>query len=137
MDLVIDANVVISALISSEGKTSELIFSNMLNLFAPDMLFDELGEHKKEILLKSGLSADDFVSAFSLLRSRIGVVPVLEFKQYLLQAKIVCPDEGDIEYFAVAIRLGCPIWSEDKALKKQDVVKVLNTSELLKLVSFI
>ena len=37
-----------------------------------------------------------------------------------------------VKYFALALKLNCPIWSEDKALKKQSKVKVYSTSELLK-----
>ena len=49
MELVIDANVIISALISSSGKTAEMLFSDRLKLYAPEYLMDEISKHKKEI----------------------------------------------------------------------------------------
>ncbi len=47
------------------------------------------------------------------------------------QAKSICPDPDDIQYFALALKLGCPIWSNDKALKEQNTVEVISTGELI------
>ncbi len=63
---------------------------------------------------------------------RVEFVPIAEFKDFLNEAKLVCPDPDDIEYFALALKLGCPIWSNDKALKKQASIKIFSTSELIK-----
>ncbi len=69
--------------------------------------------------------------ALSLISSRISFAPFLEFKQCLSKAKEICLDANNTEYFALALKLGCAVWSEDKTLKKQDLVKVIGTSELL------
>ena len=50
MDIVIDANVFLSALISPGGKTCEMLFNDRLKLFAPEWLLEEFEEHKQEIL---------------------------------------------------------------------------------------
>jgi len=36
------------------------------------------------------------------------------------------------EYLALELKLNCPIWSEDKRLKKQTLVKIINTIELIR-----
>lgn len=131
MDLVIDANVVISCLISFSNKTSELFFSESFRLFAPEYLKAEIEKYKGEIMAKS--SAVDVDLAFTVLCSRIIFIPFFDFEKYLPQAISVCPDPKDVEYFAVALKFGCPIWSNDKALKKQGEVKVFSTTELLQL----
>ena len=64
MDVVVDANIVISALVK-RGYTLELMFSEDLRMFAPEFLIEELLEHKDEILLKSGLS---YMSLINILR---------------------------------------------------------------------
>ena len=56
-----------------------------------------------------------------------------DIKEFFKEACKISPDSDDIEYFALALKLNCPIWSEDKALKKQSIVKVYSTSELIKL----
>ena len=133
MELVIDANEVISALISFSGKIAELIFSVKFRLFAPEYLIDEINEHKGEILQKSALSNEELDILLSLIFLNIEFVPFSEFEKFMEEASRTCPDPDDTEYFALALKLGCPIWSEDKLLKKQDRIKVLATSELLSL----
>lgn len=132
MELVIDANVFFSALISTGGKTHKLLFSEELILFAPEFLTEEAKKHELEITKKSGLSKTNFALAISLISSKIRFVPFSEFKPFLAKAKEISPDVNDTEYFAVALKHGCGIWSNDKALKKQDEVKVVSTIELLK-----
>ncbi len=45
-------------------------------------------------------------------------------------AEEISPDKDDVLYFALALRLDCAIWSNDKALKGQSVVAILNTKEV-------
>ncbi len=52
MDLIIDANILMSALISNYGKNFDLIFNERLSLFAPEFLFEEIKKHKGEIIEK-------------------------------------------------------------------------------------
>ena len=51
------------------------------------------------------------------------------------EAKEISPDPDDVPYLALALKLGCAIWSNDKELKKQSVVKVYNTQEILQLLN--
>lgn len=60
MQLVIDANIIISALIASQGKTADLVFSNKLTLIAPEYLGVEIKRYKEEICRKAGYSSEDF-----------------------------------------------------------------------------
>ncbi|HIJ03011.1 TPA: hypothetical protein HA369_01700 [Candidatus Woesearchaeota archaeon] len=53
MKLVIDANIIISALIATEGKTIELIYNDSIKLFAPEYLFEETKKHEGEIAIKA------------------------------------------------------------------------------------
>lgn len=131
MELVIDANVIFSALISTGGKTCDLLFSDEISLFAPEFLKEEFEKHKQEILLKSKLAEVDFELALSLIFSRIKIIPGSEFGSFIQQAKEVCPDPNDAEYFALALKQGCPIWSNDKELKNQKNIKIYSTQELL------
>ena len=81
---------------------------------------------------KAGINIGEFGFLERMLQWRIEFVPVEEFKDFLKEAELTCPDPDDIEYFALALKLNCPIWSEDIRLKKQSKVKVFSTSELLK-----
>jgi len=131
MNLVIDANILMSALISTEGKTFDLIFNENFNLVAPKFLMDEINKYKKEILSKSGLSEKDFMAVFSSISGKINIVPKNDSEDFVEKAKQISPDKNDAEYFAIALKLNCAIWSNDKRLKEQDKVKVYSTKELI------
>jgi predicted nucleic acid-binding protein len=130
--LVVDANIVISVLISS-GKKQDLLFSDEISAVSPDWLLFEIGKHWSDILKKSGLSEEDMMSAFAFVREQIETFSLDKISDKFTEAKEVCPHLSDVEYFALALKLNCAIWSEDKELKRQDKVKVLNTKELSKL----
>lgn len=131
VDLVIDANVVISALIAPKGKTLDLIFSDRFRLFAPKFLFEEIHKHEDEISDKSGLTLQEIDTVLTLVSVKIMIVQKEEFTMFLDQAKLISPDPDDEEYFALALRLDAAIWSQDKKLKKQDTVKIFTTTDLL------
>ena len=133
MELIIDANIVISALISWNGKTRDLIFLKDFSLFAPEYLFEEVEKYKTIILKKSKLDEESFNLALSLIFSKIKLIPFSEFKSLLNKAKDICPDPNDEEYLALALSKNIPIWSNDKKLKNQNKVKVYNTTELLEM----
>ncbi len=130
MELVVDANIIISTLVSFSGKTSEMLFSDKLILYAPEYLLDEIGKHKKEISEKSGLSSKEINLLLSLIALNIKLVPFSEFKDFIKKASEICPDPNDVEYFALALKLNCSLWSNDSRLKKSSL-KVLTTSEIL------
>ncbi len=134
MNFVIDANIIISALLSTEGKTFDLIFNDKLRLFAPKFLLEEIKKHKAEILKKSGLEDNQLNIVIELVSSKIDFVPKQDFKVFIGEAKRVSPDPNDAEYFALALKLNCSIWSNDKKLKNQDEVKVYSTGDLLKII---
>ena len=131
MELIIDANVLISALISPEGKTREIIFAYDIKFYAPEFLFIEIDEHKEEILKKSRLSDDEFGLALNLLKTRIILVPFTDFRKFISRAIRASPDVDDIEYFALALSEDIIIWTDDKDLKKQTKVKIISTTELI------
>lgn len=132
-ELIIDANILMSALVATSGKTYDLIFSERIKLFSPEFLLEEFENHKKEILEKSKLSDADFKLFLSLISAEIEFVSRTEFEKYIPNASEFTPDSDDTEYFALAMKLKCALWSNDKALKNQDKIKVYNTKELLEI----
>lgn len=113
MLLVVDANVLFLAIIA-RSKTCDLMFSERLQLIAPEFLFIELEEHKDEIIAKSSLSEDDFNEFVNLLKERIDIIPGQEFERFLQEANKVSPDHDDTEYLALAMRFDAALWSNDK-----------------------
>jgi len=133
MDLVIDANRLFSLVIGKKlhSATMDIFFSDNADFFAPFRMLAELENNREEIRAKSGFSHEDFDNFISLLKLKVKFLPLEEFMDKVTEAKVISPHSKDIEYFALALKLNCAIWSDEKAFKKQSKDKVLNTSELL------
>ena len=132
MLIVIDANPLISILIKP-GKPLDLFFSYCLSIAAPELLFQELERNKGTIQKKTTLSNKELEQFFDITKQIIKIIPETEFVHLRARAKDVCPDKKDVIYFALALHLNCPLWSNEKRLKRQDTVKVFSTHELIAL----
>ncbi|MFA5020072.1 MAG: PIN domain-containing protein [Candidatus Pacearchaeota archaeon] len=135
MDFVVDANILISALISIEGKTCDLLFDDKLKLYSPEFLITEIEKHKDEILGKADISESELNLFLLLVFSRINLIPYDEFKECAEEARRISPDINDTEYFALALKFNCPIWSNDKKLKEQNKIIAYSTQEVINLLS--
>lgn len=129
MDLVIDANILFSALIK-DSFAYNLLFSGSIHLFTPEYIFTELEKHKEEILKKTKRTEEEFFRLLEILKRRIDIVPLEELVPYVKDAEKLTPDPDDMAYFALALKLNCAIWSNDKKLKEQNKIRVYNTHEL-------
>jgi len=133
MDLVVDANVLFSVLIK-KGKTEELIFETDIRLFAPEFIFDEFEKYKEMLLKKTEKTNKEFEELLNILKKKIKTIPNEETEKYISEAKNISPDVKDSDYFALALKIKCPIWSNDKALKdKQKAVQIYSTEDLAKI----
>jgi len=137
MRLVIDSNI----LFSFFWKSSEVrrpIFSPHTITFSPAFALRELDKHSEEIKSRTHLSQEGYESAISALKWFVEFVPLDEYKSFIPEAKRVSPDSKDIRFFALSLKLGrCPIWSEERRLKKQSEVEVFNRKELRHLIELL
>jgi|SRR3989344_5385795 len=130
MKLVIDANVLFSAFIK-EGKTIELLLNPNFIFYTPVFVFEEVAEHKEEILKKTKRSAVELQDLIDNLLGLIKLIPKSEIAPFIEEASRITGDPDDVAYVALALKLDCGIWSNDKELKKQDRVKVYSTEEIV------
>ncbi|HLC71562.1 MAG TPA: PIN domain-containing protein, partial [Candidatus Nanoarchaeia archaeon] len=124
MLLVVDANILFSALIASQGITRTLFSSIKLEFISPEFIEEEIDKYFSEIVLKSKCSEKDVRIALNLLLTRIKIMPSIEYESFREAARKISPDPKDAEYLAVALAFDCPLWSNDKLLKSQTEVKV-------------
>ncbi len=131
MDLIIDANILFAILIK-DSVNAELIVDENIHLFAPEYLFQEFYKHKEEILEKMYGTEREFNDIYDILKSIITIIPAEEFEGFLKEAEHILVDHPkDAPYFALAIKLKCPIWSNEKRLKNQKVITVYSTRDIL------
>ena len=132
MDLVVDANILFAALIKN-GITAQLLFLDDLHLYAPEFLLDEFSKHRKYLLNKTHRTKDEFNEILEILAYRIIFIPFEDIEQYLEKADKISPDPDDSIYFAIALKIGASIWTNEKRLQKQNIVNIYTTSDLLDL----
>src|SRR3989344_5174209 len=130
MILVIDANVLFSAIIKN-SLTAELIFEKDLKLYTCEFIIEEFLKHEKEILNKMHRTKEEFIQIMHQLKDIITIIPKEEYIHFIEKAKTISPDKKDAIYFALALKLKCPIWSNDKALKQQSAVNIYSTQEII------
>ncbi|MBN2423037.1 PIN domain-containing protein [Candidatus Woesearchaeota archaeon] len=132
MDLVVDANILFSALIK-DNIAAKLLFEDKFKLYTPDYILDEFLKYNKTILKKTSRTHENFVQIMHVLQEIIYVLPREEYSKFIDKAEKISPDEKDVMYFALALKLKCPIWSNDKKLKEQKEVVVYSTHDLVKI----
>jgi len=131
MLLVVDVNILFS-FFKKVSFTRKLLTNPDLKLYSPEYALDELNEHLDEILSKAKINIGVFELYKAILPYFVKFAPVSVYKDFKNSAELIAPDPDDTQYFALALKLGCAIWSNDKLLKKQDKVTVFSTSELIK-----
>lgn len=134
MRLVLDTNILISALII-ESFTRNILVMSGIEFLVPEFTFEEINKHKNEILRKSKLSEQQFNLLMATLKENLIIVPKYEIRR-IKEAKEIMDniDSNDTVFVALALStINDGIWSDDVHFKKQNVVKVWNTKELIKL----
>ncbi len=139
MRLVVDANVIFAALLK-DGATRRVLLLytlNNLELYAPPTLITEVSKYKAYLARKAGITKEKLSGLFDEILSSadIQVSDKKHLVRCMKKAKNISPDPNDSPYFAVALEKRCNIWSNDRRLKEQNVVEVLNTAELLEILS--
>ena len=133
MKLVVDANVVISALVA-DSKTRELVVTLEPDLLTPEVVRDEIGNYEDLIVEKSGMDRDRVEKFVDLLFQYVEVVSAEEFYPYIEQAEeaIADIDPDDVLYVACALAWDAAVWSDDTDFEEQTLVEVYSTGDVVK-----
>jgi predicted nucleic acid-binding protein len=133
--VVLDANIVLSALIK-DAYTREFITKSGHEFWFPEGGVDRIEKYKGGIMEKSGLAHNEIDSLFESLFKQIQMIPEKISNTKLLKAKDIMGDidKEDALFVACALSLqDSVIWSNDKHLKKQNLVRVYTTKEIMKM----
>lgn len=131
MDLVIDSNILFAALLK-EGVTSDILFKH--TLYAPEFIFVEFRKYKDYLRTKTERTEEDFNELFDLFERNVKLIPKEEIEPFIEKAEKISPDAKDVPYLALALKLRCGLWSNDRDLKeKQDLIQVYSTEDLIRM----
>ena len=131
--IVIDSNILFSALIR-DSTTRRLILEYDGYFLFPAIIFEEAEKHKSELLKKSGMNEDEFNRILGLILRKVMIVPSEILNSYYKEALEISEriDINDTLFFACALAYpNSIIWSDDKNLKNQAKIRVLNTLEII------
>jgi len=134
MNLVIDTNIFISALMK-DSFTREIIVNSGYIILFPEFEFQEIYKYKDEIIKRAGYSEKEFIRLTTLLLNHMRIVSYEEMKDYHNESCNIMGeiDIGDVIFIATALAFDASIWSDDKHFQKQDKVKILTTEKMIEL----
>jgi len=118
--VVVDTNLIFSALIPAASKIREILFESNLTFYSPNFLITEIYQHKEKLIKSSKLDESEFYLYFNGIIERINFIPLefvgLESRQ---KAYNLCHDVDikDTPFVALSIDLAIPLWTGDKKLK--------------------
>lgn len=135
MKLVVDTNILVlffrqTPIYYIVSKAS----SHNLQLFIPELAIEELENNKDSIIKYSNKSQFEFDKSIEKLKSNLIIVDKKDFEQYENEAKFLAPHEKDIPFFALALHLKAPIWSNELAFQSQSKIKIFRTKDLIEII---
>ena len=113
--IVLDANILIRAVLGKRVRELILGYSQTVKLFTPDIAYADARKYLPALLKKRGVDA---TAAMLVLDHLEGIVQSIDaelyegMQQQALQ-RIAVRDADDWPVLACAMTLGCPVWTED------------------------
>ncbi|AMQ17756.1 nucleotide-binding protein [Thermococcus peptonophilus] len=119
--VILDTNVIISALIPKNSKLRGFLLTTEIPLHAPDYMLRELEKYWRVIEKKAkkrGITEPELAHFREELLGRIIFHPLSEYRGFINEAYRICRefDERDTPFVALALSLRLPIVTNDKDL---------------------
>ncbi len=113
--IVLDANILIRAVLGRRVRELLLGYAESVKFFAPDVTYADARKYLPGLLSKRGV---DTIPAMDVLDALESIVQPLEFELYAgfqQQAlkRIAIRDADDWPVLACALTIGCSVWTED------------------------
>ncbi len=123
MKIIVDANIVFSGILNTNGKIGDLLINSKkhFTFIAPDFLRIEIRKHYAKLVKISGLTLQQIQEAEYQIYKDINFISAEQIRGsvWLIAEKLVENiDPKDVQYVAYAKHFRCKIWSGDKALVK-------------------
>lgn len=117
MRVVVDSNIIFSALIS--GKEVYLDIFKQNDVYIPDIVFSELNKYEVRLIQKTKLRQTEFKNFIRMLFEEVIVIPKFAISgENWQKAYKICNDidEKDTPFVALSLELQIPLWTNDKKL---------------------
>lgn len=142
MKIIVDANIVFSGILNTNGKIADILINSgsQFNFIAPNFLKEEIRKHYARLSKTSGLSGEQIKDAELQVCKGIKFISEeqITFSAWAEAHRLVFDiDPKDTPYIAYAKYFKCKLWSGDKTLikglEKKGFTQFIFTNELYKI----
>lgn len=139
MKIVVDTNIVFSAILNSSGKIGKILLHSKshFQFYSCSFLENELLKHKKKLLKYTKLSDENLDELQKIITGNITFINETLLPDKLLQSTEILLrniDINDTLFVALAKQLQAKLWTGDRqlynGLKNKKFKEVINTAEL-------
>lgn len=139
MNIIVDTNIVFSALVKTNGKIGDLILrsENYFKYYSCRYLLQEIANHRDKLIKASQLSEFELIEIEYLVFDRITFLSEEQIPKPILYRSIELVkdiDLRDVLFIALGKHLNCKVWTGDKklinGLKKKGYNELITTDEL-------
>lgn len=125
--LVVDANIIISALIG--GATREIFFDKRFDFVTTEYTVSEVEKYFLEVAEKAEVSETYVKKTFDLLPLEVRDKEFYKGKLEEARDQIQDIDSKDVDILALALKTGNYLWTDDKDFDKIDFEKIIKTKD--------
>ena len=123
MKIIVDTNIVFSAILSSSGKIGQILIygRKQFEFYAPNLVKTEVKRHREKLIQMSGLSDEDFEDTRDDIYSCITFISEEQIPYDYWHNAIPLvreTDMDDIAFVVLAQYLDAQLWTGDKKLLK-------------------
>jgi predicted nucleic acid-binding protein len=141
MKIIVDSNIIFSALLSEENDCQYILYSDDFEFYSCNFMFLEIFKHKEKILEHSDLSIDELLTQFEKILSRITFIneEIVSTNAYY-NAFLLCKkvDENDIPFVALSLFMDGYLLTSDKKLYEElrdKGINVFNIPDFLEMMN--
>lgn len=142
MKIIVDANIVFSAILNTNSKIADLLLNSkgIFDFIAPDYLLMETKKYHRKISTISKMTINDVIRVENKVTKPITFlsgIHIPESKWIKAEQMVIDIDPKDTPYIAFSMFFKCKIWSGDKILRNGLISKgftnIITTEELFEL----
>jgi predicted nucleic acid-binding protein len=133
MNVVVDANILIAALLGSKTAIT-LITAQEYSFYAPRCIVDEVRKYRDYICQKAEQTVEEFDVNFDALMVFVQVLEYSEYYKHMEKSReaIAERDWKDADYIACALAIPADfIWTNDKDFTAQTLVPIKTTQQMM------
>lgn len=139
MIVVVDTNIIFSAILSQKGTISDLLLNSkgVFEFYTPTFIIEELGQHHEKLIKLSRFNSEELNFLKLQIFRKVDLIDIENIPKQTWESAfnlVKDVDEDDTPFVALALELRSFLWTGDKRLSKGLVKKgikwILTTNDI-------